>query len=135
MGKKATKAADNMYYLARCEAAEKNDDFSSREKAAEMNESGRAGCKPCNLRSLGQLSGREKSLHIRRRFGYIGEEKVCKTCVIHVVFPFYDRAAEERSAEFYTVLKSDVIQRLTQAHGGSVSRIDGQIGRERSQLF
>ncbi|MDE6640082.1 MAG: helix-turn-helix domain-containing protein [Acetatifactor sp.] len=36
MGKKATKAADNMYYLARCEAAEINDDFSSREKAAEL---------------------------------------------------------------------------------------------------
>lgn len=36
MGKKATKAADNMYYLARCEAAESNDDFSSREKAAEL---------------------------------------------------------------------------------------------------
>ena len=30
MSKKATKAADNMYYLARCEAAENNDDFSSR---------------------------------------------------------------------------------------------------------
>lgn len=36
MGKKATKAADNMYYLARCEAAETNDEFSSREKAAEI---------------------------------------------------------------------------------------------------
>ena len=36
MSKKATKAADNMYYLARCEAAENNDDFSSREKAAEI---------------------------------------------------------------------------------------------------
>lgn len=36
MSKKATKAADNMYYLARCEAAEKSDDFSSREKAAEI---------------------------------------------------------------------------------------------------
>ena len=36
MGKKATKAADNMYYLARSEAAEKNPDFSSREKAAEI---------------------------------------------------------------------------------------------------
>lgn len=36
MGKKATKAADNMYYLARCEAARNNDDFSSREKAAEI---------------------------------------------------------------------------------------------------
>lgn len=36
MGKKATKAADNMYYLARCEAAEHNEDFSSREKAAEL---------------------------------------------------------------------------------------------------
>ncbi len=36
MGKKATKAADNMYYLARCEAANANDDFSSREKAAEI---------------------------------------------------------------------------------------------------
>lgn len=36
MGKKATKAADNMYYLARCEAAKDNDDFSSREKAAEI---------------------------------------------------------------------------------------------------
>lgn len=27
MGKKATKAADNMYYLARCEAAKENPDF------------------------------------------------------------------------------------------------------------
>lgn len=36
MGKKATKAADNMYYIARCEAAESNEDFSSREKAAEL---------------------------------------------------------------------------------------------------
>ena len=36
MGKKATKAADNMYYIARCEASECNDDFSSREKAAEI---------------------------------------------------------------------------------------------------
>ena len=34
MGKKATKAADNMYYLARCEAAETNADFSSRELPA-----------------------------------------------------------------------------------------------------
>lgn len=36
MGKKATKAADNMYYLARCEAAEENEEMSSREKAAEL---------------------------------------------------------------------------------------------------
>lgn len=36
MSKKATKAADNMYYIARCEASECNDDFSSREKAAEI---------------------------------------------------------------------------------------------------
>lgn len=36
MGKKATKAADNMYYLARCEAESTNSDFSSREKAAEV---------------------------------------------------------------------------------------------------
>ena len=36
MGKKATKAADNMYYLARCEAENFNSDFSSREKAAEI---------------------------------------------------------------------------------------------------
>ena len=36
MGKKATKAADNMYYLARSEAAEANEDLSSREKAAEL---------------------------------------------------------------------------------------------------
>lgn len=36
MGKKATKAADNMYYLARCEAADSKDEFSSREKAAEI---------------------------------------------------------------------------------------------------
>ncbi len=36
MGKKATKAADNMYYLARCEAAEANPDLSSRENAAEV---------------------------------------------------------------------------------------------------
>ncbi len=36
MGKKATKAADNMYYLARCEAENFNSDFSSRERAAEI---------------------------------------------------------------------------------------------------
>ncbi len=36
MSKKATKAADNMYYLARCEASACNEDFSSREKAAEI---------------------------------------------------------------------------------------------------
>ncbi len=36
MGKKATKAADNMYYQARSEAAELNPDFTSREKAAEL---------------------------------------------------------------------------------------------------
>lgn len=36
MSKKATKAANNMYYLARCEAGESNSDFSSREKAAEL---------------------------------------------------------------------------------------------------
>ncbi len=36
MGKKATKAADNRYYLARSEAAAQNPDFSSREKAAEI---------------------------------------------------------------------------------------------------
>ena len=36
MGKKATKAADNMYYLARSEAAKENSDFTSREKAAEI---------------------------------------------------------------------------------------------------
>ena len=36
MGKKATKAADNMYYLARSEASEHNPDLSSREKAAEI---------------------------------------------------------------------------------------------------
>ena len=36
MGKKATKAADNMYYLARSEAAAFNEDLSSREKAAEL---------------------------------------------------------------------------------------------------
>ena len=36
MVKKATKAADNMYYLARCEAEKNNPDFSSREKAAEI---------------------------------------------------------------------------------------------------
>ncbi len=36
MGKKATKAADNMYYLARCEAANTNEEFSSRESAAEL---------------------------------------------------------------------------------------------------
>ena len=36
MGKKATKAADNMYYLARSEATETNSDFFSREKAAEL---------------------------------------------------------------------------------------------------
>ena len=36
MGKKATKAADNMYYLARYEASKGNDDFNSREKSAEI---------------------------------------------------------------------------------------------------
>lgn len=36
MGKKATKAADNMYCIARYEAAEKNNSFSSREKASEI---------------------------------------------------------------------------------------------------
>ena len=36
MGKRATKAADNMYYLARCEAAEDNAELSSRESAAEI---------------------------------------------------------------------------------------------------
>jgi len=36
MGKKATKAADNMYYLARSEAAQTDPDLSSREKAAEI---------------------------------------------------------------------------------------------------
>lgn len=36
MGKKATKAADNMYYLARSEAAKDNSDLTSREKAAEI---------------------------------------------------------------------------------------------------
>ena len=36
MGKKATKAADNMYYLARCEASKANPDFASRERAAEI---------------------------------------------------------------------------------------------------
>ncbi len=36
MGKKATKAADNMYYVARYEASKTTDDFTSREKAAEL---------------------------------------------------------------------------------------------------
>lgn len=36
MGKKATKAADNMYYLARSESAQSNPDLNSREKAAEV---------------------------------------------------------------------------------------------------
>lgn len=36
MGKKATKAADNMYYMARCEAEENNPELSSRESAAEI---------------------------------------------------------------------------------------------------
>lgn len=36
MGKKATKAADNMYCIARYQAAEVNDSFSSREKASEL---------------------------------------------------------------------------------------------------
>lgn len=36
MGKKATKAADNMYCIARYEAAKQNDAFSSREKASEI---------------------------------------------------------------------------------------------------
>lgn len=36
MGKRATKTLDNMYYKARMEAASENDDFSSREKTAEL---------------------------------------------------------------------------------------------------
>ena len=36
MGKKASKTLDNMYYKARMDAAEYNEDFSSREKAAEI---------------------------------------------------------------------------------------------------
>ena len=36
MGKKATKAANNMYYMARYEAAEKDSTFSSREKTSEV---------------------------------------------------------------------------------------------------
>lgn len=36
MGKKATKAADNIYYQARFEASKINSDFSSREKASEL---------------------------------------------------------------------------------------------------
>lgn len=36
MGKKATKAADNIYYLARCETAKANESFTSREKTAEL---------------------------------------------------------------------------------------------------
>ena len=36
MGKKATKTLDNMYYKARMDAAEQCEDFSSREKAAEI---------------------------------------------------------------------------------------------------
>lgn len=36
MGKKATKAADNIYYLARYEASKENPDFTSREKTAEI---------------------------------------------------------------------------------------------------
>lgn len=36
MGKKATKAADNMYCIARYEAARDNEAFSSREKASEL---------------------------------------------------------------------------------------------------
>ncbi|MBQ2744113.1 MAG: XRE family transcriptional regulator [Lachnospiraceae bacterium] len=36
MGKKVTKAADNIYCLARYEALEKNDSFSSREKTSEI---------------------------------------------------------------------------------------------------
>ena len=36
MGKKATKAVDNMYYQARFEASKNNSDFSSREKASEL---------------------------------------------------------------------------------------------------
>lgn len=42
MGKKATKAADNMYYLARQEAALTDSELTSREKAAEILEIGRA---------------------------------------------------------------------------------------------
>lgn len=36
MGKKASKAADNMYYLARSKASNENPDLTSREKAAEI---------------------------------------------------------------------------------------------------
>lgn len=36
MGKSATKASDNIYYLARKEASKTNEDFTSREKTAEI---------------------------------------------------------------------------------------------------
>lgn len=36
MGKKATKAVDNMYYMARSEAAVENPDLTSREKASDI---------------------------------------------------------------------------------------------------
>lgn len=36
MGKKASKAVGNMYYDARCTAAEENDNLTSRERAAEI---------------------------------------------------------------------------------------------------
>lgn len=36
MGKKATKAADNMYCIARYEAADNNSDFESRERTSEV---------------------------------------------------------------------------------------------------
>lgn len=36
MGKKATKTLDNIYYIARMEAAKTCDDFTSREKTAEL---------------------------------------------------------------------------------------------------
>ncbi|MBQ9993237.1 MAG: helix-turn-helix transcriptional regulator [Clostridia bacterium] len=36
MSKKATKAADNIYYIARSETAERDDTYNSREKASEI---------------------------------------------------------------------------------------------------
>lgn len=36
MGRRATKASDNIFYQARVEAMEKNPEFSSREKASDV---------------------------------------------------------------------------------------------------
>ena len=78
MGKKATKAADNMYYLARCEAAETNADFSSREKAAELVDidikTGKYIIKPLEDKDFEQLAKDGHDLNLNTWFDFDYED-------------------------------------------------------------